>query len=110
MFRPRMLRKTKQTFGKKHSNLKKEQGSANSFSQDSVINSSGELKNSREEKVTFTTYFHCYKEFFQKDCTTWSEEKKIHLLLVKFSQSEHEQYANYILPRNHGEILFEETV
>ena len=81
--------------------MKKEQGSANSFVQDSVINSICEFKYSSKEEVTFAVYFHRYEKVFKKDCTTWSDEKKICLLLGKFRQSEHEKYANYILPRNH---------
>ena len=40
-----------------------------------IINSIGEFKYSPEEKVTFVACFHCYEEVFQKDCTTWSDEK-----------------------------------
>ena len=57
--------------------LKKDQGNANSFSQDSVINSIGEFKYSSEEDVTFAEYFRHYEEIFQKDCATWTDEKKI---------------------------------
>ena len=90
--------------------LKKEQDNANSFPNDSVINSNGKFKYNPEEEVTFLAYFRHYEEVFQKDCTTWSDDKKMRLLLRKFSLSEHEKYANYILLRIPGEISFEETV
>ena len=83
--------------------LKKGQGNANSFSQNSEIHSISVFIYSSEEEVTFVTYFCRYEDGFQNDCTTWSEEKK-------FGQSEREKYANYILPRNPGEISFKETV
>ena len=74
---PRMLGKRKRTFEKmfKLFVLKKEQGNANSFSQDSVINSIGEFIYSPEEDVSFVAHFRRYEEVFQKDCATWSDEK-----------------------------------
>ena len=93
--------------------VEKQQANANSFSRGSVINQIGESKYSPEEEVTFAAYFRCYEEFFfffQKDCDTWSDEKKICSLLENLDQSKHEKYANYILARNPGEISFEETV
>ena len=65
---------------------KKEQGSRYSFPQDSVIYSVAEFKYNPEEGVIFEAYFHRYEEVFQKGCATWSDEKKIHLLLGKFGQ------------------------
>ena len=47
--------------------LKKEQGNANSFSQDSVTNSVDEFKYSSEKEVIFAAYFRLYKEVFPKD-------------------------------------------
>ena len=41
--------------------LENEQGSANSFSQDSVINSIGEPKYNLDEEVTFAVYFRYYE-------------------------------------------------
>ena len=38
------------------------------------------------------------------------DEKKIRLLLEKFSQNEHKKYANNIIPKNPREISFEEIV
>ena len=37
------------------------------------------------------------------------KKKKVQLLLVKFGTVEHKKYANYILPRDPGEISFQET-
>ena len=45
---------------------KNEQGSTNSFLQDSVINSISKSKYSSEERVMFVVYFHHYEEVFQK--------------------------------------------
>ena len=90
--------------------LKKEQVNVNSFSQDFAINSISEFKCNQKEEVTFVVYFHCYDKVFQKESTTWSDKKKIHMLLRKFGKSKHEKYANYILLRNPGEISFEETI
>ena len=36
--------------------------------------------------------------------------KKIRLLLRKLSTAEHEKYANFILPKQSGEINFEKTI
>ena len=63
--------------------LKKEQGNANSFSQDSEINWMVEFKYNPEEEVTFAVYFHCYEKVFQIDCAILSNKKKIRLLLGK---------------------------
>ena len=54
--------------------------------------------------------FTVMKRLFKKDCATWSDKKKIHLLFRKFGQSKQEKYANYILPRNPRELSFEATV
>ena len=61
------------------------------------------------EEIAFMGYFYHYEKVFQKECATWSEEKKIHLLLMKFGPSKHKKYANYMLLRNPREISFEET-
>ena len=67
----------------------------------------GESKYNPEE-VTFAANFLRYEEgFFQKDCTTSSDEKKISLLHGKLGQSEHEKYTYYILP---GEISLKKIV
>ena len=87
-----------------------DQSTANSFSQDSVINPVGKFKYNQEEEVTFVAYPHHYEDVFLKDCAMWSDKKKIYQLLGKFNQREHEKYAHYIFPRNPGEILFEKTV
>ena len=87
-----------------------DQGSSNSFSQDSVVNSIGEFSYKPDEEVTFAAYFRRYEEIFKNDCKTWTDEKKVRLLLGKFGAIEHEKYANYILPKNPGEISFQETI
>lgn len=78
--------------------------SSNIFSQDSVINSIGEFLYKPDEEVTLGVYFQRYEGIFQKDCPTWSDGKKMLLLLGKFGAVEHEKYANFILPRHPGEI------
>ena len=74
------------------------------------MNSVSKFKYSPEEEVTFATYFHFYVEVFPKNCTTWSDEQKIRLLLGKFTHSEYKKYANYILQTNPAETSFEEIV
>ena len=44
------------------------------------------------------------------DCLHWGNEKKIRLFLRKLFTVEHEKYANFILPKQPGEINFEETI
>ena len=91
-----------ETFSKREN----DPGNSNIFSQDSVINSIGEFVYKPDEEVTFGKYFRRCEEIFQKDCETWSDGKKVQLLLGKFSDVEHEKYANFILPRHSREISF----
>ena len=74
-----------ETFSKRENNP----GSFNIFSQDSVINLIGEFVYKPNKGVTFGAYFWRYEEIFQKACVTWSDGKKVRLLLGKFSTMEH---------------------
>ena len=61
------------------------------------------------QEITFQSYRR-YKGIFKKDCSHWNDEKKIRLLSRKLSTAEHEEYVNFILPKQPGKVNFEETI
>ena len=56
-----------------------------------MINSIGEFVYKPDEEVTFGAYFRRYAEIFQKDSVTWSDGKKVRLLMGKFGAVEYKK-------------------
>lgn len=80
------------------------------FSPDTVANSIGEFSYDPENGSIFSAYFRRFADIFKEECSEWSQEKKVRLLLQKLNPACHDRYCNYILPRVPGEISFDETV
>ena len=70
-----------------------------SFSQDAIVNAMTEFNCMPEEEVTFVSYFRRYEDLFITDCASWSDHKKVRLLLRKLGAVEYTKFMNYILPK-----------
>ena len=63
-----------------------------------------------EEDQTFQRFYQKYQDFFDIDCQTWTNEKKIRLLLSKLGANEHNKFTDFILPKKTRDLKFHETI
>ena len=82
----------------------------NTQSIDGVANSITEFAYDPAAHVTFETWFKRYADMFKSDLAAQDDSWKVRLLLRKLGPAEHERYANYILPKEPRDVLFQETV
>ena len=80
------------------------------FSQSAVLNTINNFIYCRESNQTFATYFRRYEDLYNIDCSNWSDQKKIRLLLIKLGAAEHDKFVDYILPQKITDLTFTETV
>lgn len=80
------------------------------FSQSTIWSTIESFSYNPEEEKTFERYYHRYQDFYEVDCQTWTDEKKIRLLLRKLGTVEHNKFTDYILPKKTKELTFNETV
>ena len=73
------------------------------FPQSAVLNTISNFIYCPESNQTFTTYFRRYEDLYNIDCSNWSDQKKVRLLLSKLG-------ADYILPQKTSDQMFTETV
>ena len=64
----------------------------------------------QEEDKSFAAYYRRYEDFFSIVCKNWSDQQKTRLLLRKLETSEHNKFADFILPRKTSELSFDEPV
>ena len=77
-----------------------------SFPLNAVANLIRELTHNLEEDITFASYFRRYENIFRIEYKTWTNKKKVHLLLRKLSPAEHKKYSH----QKTGDITPDETV
>ena len=63
-----------------------------------------------EEDQTFERFYQKYQDFFDIDCQTWTDKKKIRLLLTKLGTNEHNKFTNFILPKKTRDLKFNEAI
>ena len=63
-----------------------------------------------EEDQTFERFYQKYQDFFDIDYQTWTDEKKIRLLLSKLGTNEHNKFTDFILPKKTRDLKFNETI
>ena len=61
-------------------------------------------------KSTFCTWFSRFEDLFRVGFKEQADDWKVRLLLRKLGSSEHDRYANYILPKHPWDYNFDETV
>ena len=61
-------------------------------------------------KSTFCTWFSHFEDLFRVEFKEQADDWKVRLLLRKLGLSEHDRYANYILPKYPREYNFDETL
>ena len=55
-----------------------------------------------EEDQTFERFYQKYQDFF--DIETWTDEKRIRLLLSKLGTNEHNKFTDFILPKKNARL------
>ena len=79
--------------------LAKENNSDEKFCFQNTIWSTIKIYNyNPEEDQTFERFYQKYQDFFDSNCQTWTDEKKIRLLLSKLGTNEHNKFIDFILP------------
>lgn len=81
-----------------------------SFPENTIWNSIEIFTYSPDEEITFAEYYKKYTDVYNEDCQSWSEGKKVRLLLSKLGTAEHNKLVNYILPKKTSELTFTEAV
>ena len=80
------------------------------FPQSAVLNTINNFIYCPKSNQTFVTYFRRYEDLYNIDCSNWSDQKKVHLLLSKLGAANHDKFVNYILPQKTSDLTFTETV
>ena len=77
------------------------------FPQTAVLNTINNFIYCPESNQTFATYFRRYEDLYNIDCSNWSDQKKVRLLLSKLGAVEHDKF---VLPQETSDLRFTETV
>ena len=80
------------------------------FPQSAVLNTIDNFIYCPESNQTFSTYFSRYEDLDNIDCSNWSDQKKVRLLLSKLGAAEYDKFVDYILPQKTSDLTFTETV
>lgn len=86
------------------------QEDSTAFSQNAIWSAIDTFRYAPEENLTFEAYFKRFEDLFKIDCGSWTDQKKVRLLLRKLGASEHSKFLDYILPRKTNELSFDEAV
>ena len=79
-------------------------------SAESIARSITEFHYDPMAKSTFCTWFSRFEDLFRVEFKDQADNWKVRLLLRKLGSSEHDRYANYILPKHPRDYNFDETV
>ena len=63
-----------------------------------------------ENEVTFERWFNRHQDIFENDAGQLKDAAEVRLLLRKLDIHSHSRYLNYILPKLHKDVKFEDTV
>ena len=89
----------------------KENNSDEKFCSQNIIWSTIEIFDyNPEEDQTFERFYQKYQDFFDIDGQTWTNEKKIRLLLSKLGTNEHNKFTDFILPKKTRDLKFNEAI
>ena len=80
------------------------------FPQSAILNIINDFIYCPESNQTFASYFRRYEDLYNIDCSNWSDQKKVRLLLSKLGAVEHDKFVYYILPQKTSDMTFTETV
>ena len=80
------------------------------FPRSAVLNTISNFIYCPESNQTFTTYFRRYENLYYIDCSNWSDQKKVRLLLSKLEVAVYDKFEDYILPQKTSDLTFKETV
>ncbi|BHF62424.1 hypothetical protein SprV_0200540600 [Sparganum proliferum] len=104
--------KNKPITGDHLSNSSMGQSSAAGVSQsvDHIAGSITEFLYDPQAHIIFDSCYKRYEDLFSVDQAAQEDAWKVRLLVRKLGPTEHERYANFILPKNPGEVTFKDTV
>ena len=80
------------------------------FLQSTVLNTINDFIYCPESNQTFATYLKRYEDLYNIDCSIWSVQRKVCLLLSKLVAAEHDKFVDNILPQKTSDLTFTETV
>nr|VZI24612.1 unnamed protein product [Spirometra erinaceieuropaei] len=93
-----------------NSSMVQSSAAGGSQSVDHIAGSITEFLYDPQAHITFDSSYKRYEDLFSVDLAAQDDAWKVRLLLRKLGPTEHERYANFILPKNLREITFKETV
>nr|VZI48095.1 unnamed protein product [Spirometra erinaceieuropaei] len=93
-----------------NSSMGQSSAAGGSQSVDHIAGSITEFLYDPQAHITFDSSYKRYEDLFSVDLAAQDDAWNVRLLLRKLGPTEHERYANFILPKNLREITFKETV
>ena len=70
----------------------------NAFTQNAIWTAIETFTYAPDEDISFESYYRRYEDLYSTDCATWTDSKKVRLLLRKLGTTEHTRFVDYILP------------
>nr|VZI05682.1 unnamed protein product [Spirometra erinaceieuropaei] len=93
-----------------NSSMGQSSAAGGSQSVDHIAGSITEFLYDPQAHITFDSWYKRYEDLFSIDLAAQDDAWKVRLLLRKLGPTEHEHYANFILPKNPREVAFKDTV